>query len=128
MTLTRRPLVLLLAAALASEGACTHVPLRACAIGAAAVHSIRPRRCEAAEKRGRKKKSMRLHEMERDIKGNEYYAGGIDDQGHGSGTVLLLPDEPENKENATNATASAAEEAEAEAPRERFKGAARTLE
>ena len=125
--MTRTALVLLLAAFMAGEGACTHVPFRACAIGAAAVHSLRPRRCEAAEKRtGRKKKSMRLHEMERDIKGNEYYAGGIDDQGHGSGTVLLLPDEPENKQNATEVNATSAE-AEAEAPIERFKGAARTL-
>ena len=51
----------------------------------------------------RRKKTMRLHDYETS-KQNEYYAGGLDEQGGGSATVLLYPDEAEFDANATNAT------------------------
>lgn len=104
------------------------VPLRACALGVACTHLLRSRQCVAAEPRGRKKKTMRLHDIKRDeSQGNEYYAGGIDDQGHGSGTVLLYPrDEYANVTSTNNETdapvnASSAEEATP------FKGQGRSL-
>lgn len=104
-------------------------PGKACVLGVAALHAARPRRCEATERRGRKKKSMRLHDIKRDeSQGNEYYAGGIDDQGHGSGTVLLYPrDEYANttaSEPEPSVNASAAKDGAESTP---FKGAGRSL-
>lgn len=111
------------------------IPLRACALGAAAIHTLRQRRCEAVERRTSKKKTMRLHDIKRDeSQGNEYYAGGIDDQGHGSGTVLLYPrDEYANTTSTgdnSNTTAvdtvvNATSKAEMKAAH--FKGQARSL-
>ena len=58
----------------------------------------------------------------------EYYAGGIDDEGHGSGTVLLYPKtENTTSTDAAEGNATTAEAGEAEEPPATFKGSARSL-
>lgn len=103
--------------------------LRVCAAVTAACHATRPRPCLAAvvTRPSRKAKKMKFHDIARnETEGNEYFAGGIDDQGHGSGTVLLYPeDEYANSTDASNTTVEA--EAERELA-EKFVGTARSLD
>ena len=51
----------------------------------------------------RKHKTVHLHDLARNDSRNEYFAGGQDEEGRGSATVLIYPDEPEA--NATEAEA-----------------------
>ena len=86
------------------------------AVGArgALLHSSRSRSCVALDLRGGKrqrtsakpgKRSMTFTDIKRNDSANEYYAGGLSEDGGGSATVLLLPDEPgENETNGTNAS------------------------
>ena len=71
----------------------------------------------------RRKKTMTINDVRAQNEGkNEYYAGGLDDQGGGSATVLLYPGENEDDEaNSTNATCDAPE------PPPKFAGTARSL-
>ena len=74
----------------------------------------RSRTCVALDLRGGKrqrtsakpgKRSMTFTDIKRNDSANEYYAGGLSEDGGGSATVLLLPDEPgENETNGTNAS------------------------
>ena len=85
------------------------------AVGArgALLRSSRSRSCVALDLRGGKrqrtsakpgKRSMTFTDIKRNDS-NEYYAGGLSEDGGGSATVLLLPDEPgENETNGTNAS------------------------
>ena len=42
--------------------------------------------------------------------GNEYYAGGLDEEGRGSATVLIYPDEPDADANSTDTSEEPATE------------------
>ena len=75
----------------------------------------------AAASHRRKHKTVQLHDLARNDSQNEYFAGGQDDQGRGSATVLIYPDEPE-----ANATETAAETEVEEKPTA-FKGTGRKL-
>jgi len=66
----------------------------------------------------RKHKAMHLHDIARNDSQNEYYAGGLDEEGRGSATVLIYPDE--DKMNVTEA-------APPPPPPEKFKGTGRSL-
>ena len=66
----------------------------------------------------RSHKTVRLHDIARNDSRNEYFAGGQDDEGRGSCTVLLYPDE----EDAANTTEAAEPE-----PVEKFTGSGRKL-
>ena len=104
MPLARRTLLALLALLV-----CLAVGARA-----ALLHSSRSRSCVALDLRGGKrqrtsakpgKRSMTFTDIKRNDSANEYYAGGLSEDGGGSATVLLLPDEPgENETNGTNAS------------------------
>jgi hypothetical protein len=80
----------------------------------------RPMLCAASSSRGRRRKTVHLHDLARNDSQNEYYAGGLDEEGRGSATVLIYPDEP-----AANTT-----QPEAEEPKEKpsaFTGSGRKL-
>ena len=49
----------------------------------------------------RKHKTTRFHDIAKNDTQNEYYAGGLDDEGRGSATTLIYPDE--DKFNETKA-------------------------
>ena len=61
-----------------------------------------------------------LHDIARNDSRNEYFAGGQSEEGGGSATVLVWPDE-EDGENKTDAAA------EPEEPVEKFTGSGRKL-
>ena len=128
-----RALLLLAVYLAAEEASCAHLPIRACALGAAAVHSLRPRQCVAAERRGRKKKKASLTMLkDRDLKeqADSGYAEHDTDYGE-SGQVLLYPKEDKEQANATSADGAEvngnATTTEAEEPKSAFKGTARSL-
>ena len=121
---------LLLLSVVLNHASSANLPIRACALGAAAVHSLRPRQCVAAERRGRKKKKASLNELkDRDLKEQAESGFAEHDTDYGeSGQVLLYPKE----NNATGAEVTEADgnatTAEAEAPKaSAFKGTARSL-
>ena len=70
----------------------------------------------------RKHKAVHLHDLARNDSQNEYFAGGQDEEGRGSATVLIYPDEPAADDN-TTATAEAAPKEKTTA----FKGSGRRL-
>ena len=81
----------------------------------------RPMLCAASTGHKRRQKTVHLHDIARNDSRNEYFAGGQDEEGRGSATVLIYPDEPEA--NSTDAQ----EAAEVEEPPEKFKGSGRKL-
>ena len=70
----------------------------------------------------RRKKDLKkgLHDIARNDSRNEYFAGGQSEEGGGSATVLVWPDEDDG-ENKTDTAA------EPEEPVEKFTGAGRKL-
>ena len=67
----------------------------------------------------RRQKNVHLHDIARNDSRNEYFAGGQDEEGRGSATVLIYPDEDDANE-------TKAEEPPPE-PVEKFKGSGRKL-
>ena len=65
---------------------------------------------------------MHLHDIARNDSRNEYFAGGQDEEGRGSATVLIYPDEDKMDENKTDA-----EEPEPEPPKSKMTGTGRKL-
>lgn len=72
----------------------------------------------------RKHKAVHLHDLARNDSRNEYFAGGQDEEGRGSATVLIYPDEPDADSNSTEAEDAAAEPVEKPSA---FKGQGRKL-
>ena len=105
------------------------------AVGArgALLRSSRSRSCVALDLRGGKrqrtsakpgKRSMTFTDIKRNDSANEYYAGGLSEEGGGSATVLLYPGEEEGANSTANASC---EEAPAEPAKRAFQGTARSL-
>ncbi len=69
----------------------------------------------------KKRKTVHLHDIARNDSRNEYFAGGQDEEGRGSATVLIYPDEPDADSNETDA------KEEPEPPKEKFQGTGRKL-
>ena len=77
--------------------------------------------CAVTKHKRTKRKTAHLHDLARNDSRNEYFAGGQDEEGRGSATVLIYPDEPDADSNETD-TEEAAEE-----PVEKFSGTGRKL-
>ena len=73
----------------------------------------------AAQPHKRRQKTVHLHDIARNDSRNEYFAGGQDDEGRGSATVLIYPDEEDANETKV--------EEEPPEPVEKFKGSGRKL-
>jgi len=74
----------------------------------------------------RKRKTMTMVDLKNQSSANEYYAGGLSEDGGGSATVLLYPGEEEF--DSANSTANAScEEAPAEPAKRAFEGTGRSL-
>ena len=82
--------------------------------------SPRVQLCSQTHKRRKKDLKKSLHDIARNDSRNEYFAGGQSEEGGGSATVLVWPDEDDG-ENKTDTAA------EPEEPVEKFTGAGRKL-
>ena len=78
--------------------------------------------CAATHKR--RQKTVHLHDIARNDSRNEYFAGGQDEEGRGSATVLIYPDEDKFDANGTKIEEA---EAEPEPKPSAFKGEGRKL-
>lgn len=67
---------------------------------------------------------MTMVDLKNQSSTNEYYAGGLSEEGGGSATVLLYPGEEEGANSTANASC---EEAPAEPAKRAFQGTARSL-
>ena len=79
--------------------------------------------CAVKTHKRQNKKTVHLHDIARNDSRNEYFAGGQDEEGRGSATVLIYPDEDKFDENKTDAD----EEPEPEPPKSRMSGTGRKL-
>jgi len=79
---------------------CSLLALIVATLVSAATLPPRPMLCAATSHR-RRQKTVHLHDIARNDSRNEYFAGGQDEEGRGSATVLIYPDEPDADENAT---------------------------
>ena len=75
--------------------------------------------CAVTKHKRTKRKTAHLHDLARNDSRNEYFAGGQDDEGRGSATVLIYPDEEDANETKV--------EEEPPEPVEKFKGSGRKL-
>ena len=127
MVSTSRLCRLLAALLLAAFDMCAarKLPPRAdlCADRAVKAHKQRTDYLLAAKGHKRtSKKTVHLHDIARNDSRNEYFAGGQDEEGRGSATVLIYPDEDKMDENKTDA-----EEPEPEPPKSKMTGTGRKL-
>ena len=83
----------------------------------------RPMLSAAVSHKRRSRKTVHLHDIARNDSKNEYFAGGQDEEGRGSATVLLYPDEPDANATETDE----AEEEEVEEKPTAFSGTGRKL-
>ena len=79
--------------------------------------------CAATSHKRRSRKTVHLHDIARNDSRNEYFAGGQDEEGRGSATVLIYPDEPDADANETDAAAEPEEQPKAS----RMSGSGRKL-